>query len=360
MNESTIVMLLEALGSKKIRRSSNDILGTCPFAQWTHKGGVDNNPSFSVQVNPGANSRWQCFGCDVKGRNSLGILFEYKEKSGRMDQSLFDQIKREDGRDPLSMLNRLGDWDKQKPTIKRDAKNFGWTGQFHNTDWKPKDWEPKFDITEYRDMLAEIPMYAVDRGITPEQACKWRIGFNKKAQRLFIAILDETGKMVGYSGRSIHEGMKPKYLHAEGMKKEKYLYGECFVTKSIRVGFLMEGFMDVLNLDRLGLVNCLATMGIHPSDEQVTKLSTWFDKVIIFPHNDPELADGKETAGMKMAMNYASRLFGKVADVRIAPVVPGKKDPGDWTLDDLKWVINEVKNARQQSTQAGTTQEPQG
>jgi DNA primase len=124
------------------------------------------------------------------------------------------------------------------------------------------------------------------------------------------------------------------------------MYGECFVDLRQRTGYIMEGLMDVLNLERMGMKNCLAVFGTACSKIHVEKLSGWFNEVVIFPHNDEENMRG-EKAGFKMAQQYHDALKLMGVSVLIAPVIENKKDPGEWTADDLKWVLDRLQEYRE-------------
>lgn len=328
MDEGLIQSVLAAMGSKKIRRSGHNIMASCPFAPYSHKGSDDRNPSMSIQINNSGPSAFHCFTCLASGKKSSGLIYKWKEHSGQWLGDLYNMIKAQEGYSPSERLKKLGDWNTQGREVRKTREPVSW---FVN------DYEAKFNLETFNDFLASIPRYGIDRGITVEQAKKWKIGFHKDYKRLFFAILNENHQMIGWSARAIFPDQEPKYLHAEYMKRDKYLYGECFVDKSIREGYLMEGFMDVLNLDRMGVKNCLATLGTGVSELHVEKLVKWFDKVIILPHDDPPDAKG-ERPGQKMAEGYSHELKNRGIDVIIAPIVSGKKDPGEWNNEDLIWV----------------------
>lgn len=331
MDDSGIRYLLSELGADKIKRSGQGVLATCPLAQWTHSEGRDSRPSFSMKVNESGESPWMCFSCQNKG-TAKGLIYKYKEFSGEFRRDLLDLIREQQDGSLENRIKKLGDWD-----------NWSEDSYALNGDsWYIEDYEGDFDIKNFKDVLRSIPKYAVERGITLEQAMKWKIGYHKEMKRLFFTILDEEMDMVGWSGRAIYDYQDPKYFHAEGMKRDKYLYGECFVDRTIRTGYLSEGFMDVLSLDRMGLKNCLGTMGTSCSGHHVEKIKKWFDRVIIFPHNDRPGPNGK-AAGMMMAENYHKAITDAGVVSVISPVVDGKKDPGEWDKKDLSWALETIR-----------------
>ena len=296
MDEGTIVRILQGLGSRKIKRSGNGVMASCPFAPYSHASGEDKNPSFSMKINPGGDSPWKCFTCGKKG-NAKGLIYQYKESGGGWRSDLWDLVKGEMEDSLSSKMSKLGSWDDQR---RRRAKEYG---PSLGSDWIISGYEKDFKLEDYAEILKGYPAYAEKRGITLDQAVRWNLGFDQKEQRLFIPIFDENNKMVGYSGRSIHKDIEPKYKHAENMRRDKYLYGEHLVDKTRKIGYITEGFMDVWALERYGLKNCLGVMGTACSYIHVEKLRKWFDVVVIFPHNDPAGRDGKHP-GMEMAEAY--------------------------------------------------------
>lgn len=333
MDEHSIRSVLQILGSQKIRRSGHNVMGTCPLAPYTHASGQDKNPSFTMKVNPGGDSPWHCFACQQSG-TAKGLIYKIKEAGGGFNDEAYRVIKLEMDGSLGAMFGKLGSWDDQ-----RKKKT---TGVAVGMDWVVEGYEANFDIKDFEHMLQTVPKYVINRGVTIEQTNRWQLGFDKERQRLFIPIFSEDGKMIGHSARALYPEQEPKYMHAENMRRDKYLYGEHLVDKTNRLGGIVEGFMDVWALERFGLGNCLATMGVGCSYLHVDKLAKWFDTVMIFPHNDPPGQDGR-SPGDVMASEYGERLKDKGVKVLVAPKVEGKKDPGDWTADDFMWVFGILK-----------------
>lgn len=362
MDEASVVQVLKALGSHKIKTGSGKVTASCPFAPWLHNDGVDNNPSFSMTINPGGPSKFYCFCCKSAGKKALSLLYAFKDCTGTWRSDLHDLITKQEGGSTFERYRRLPNFEAAR------RRSFHHQAVGH-TSWQVAGYEGTFDLDNYKDTLAFLPRYAMTRGIDGTQAKKWRIGYDQDRQRLFLAVFDETGKMVGYSGRAISKDQSPKYLHAENFRRDKYLYGEQFIDKAVRVGFVMEGFMDVLNLDRLGWVNCLACLGTAVSETHIEKLKRWFDRIVILPHNDPKPDNPqKDAPGFEMAEGLARRLREAGVQVAIGPVVHGKKDPGEWTPAEAELVKRRLQGfidargsdsgeAASEAGEAGKTQE---
>jgi len=351
MDESGIMKMMDILGSdtSKVKNNGGNLMFPCPLAQYTHSKGSDSHPSFSISINDGGPSRWRCWSCDERANQTISLLYKLKDYGAGWRSEVHDMINANERGSVVNRIKRLGSFE--------DVRRKKWVKRSTNDSWEIKDYEAKIDIADFADELKEIPQYALDRDISLEQAASWHIGFmaNMYPPRLMFSILDETGNMVGWSGRKLTDDSDDghsKYHHMKYFKREKYFYGEWQLDRSKRTGYLMEGFMDVLNLDRLGLKNCLATMGVSPSSYQIEKLKNWFDNVIIFPHDDKPNKDGIRV-GLKMADDYKLALSLVGVNAIVGPTVPlehdfagvnrNPKDPGEWSKIDLDWVFDKLR-----------------
>ena len=323
MEEHDIRDMLQQLGCHKIRRTHGNVLSTCPFGR-NHKKGQDKNPSFTIEITPaGEESRWNCFACGERGNSIRSFAYKVRNILGIQLDIMDEGLK------------------EYTPKLKLDP------------DWKPmkKRWwraakELEFNIDDFDSFYQTPCEYARKRGLTEEQIREWKIGFDSYRRRMFIPIFDMNQRMVGHSSRATEPDQKPKYYHAPGFQKEKYLYGEHLWDTSIEVACLSEGFFDVWNLHRAGLPNASAFFGTGVGDEQLWKLFKRFKTVILFPHNDPPALNG-ERPGFRMAEEWVNSLQQANVEVLVAPVIKGKSDVGDWTIEEIRYVVG--KHMRQDS-----------
>lgn len=358
MDESGIIRMLELLGSNphKIKRSGDNIVACCPLG--SHP---DKHPSFSISINPTGPSRWICFSCGNKGNRTLGILYAVRSGGGGWNDEIHAMIRRQEYGSSTYKISKLQEWDRQKEILnqkKLARKSF-------RSGYQVRDYEPSFNEDDYKQIMSEVPRYILERGFDLTTCQRFKLGFNKSETppRLFIPIYSHEGKMVGYSGRLIspfdEQRGYPKYKHAKNFSKEKYLYGESFIDRSIPFCFLTESFMDVINMDQFGMKNCLAIMGSSISTHQVEKIRNWFHKVIILPHDDE--------AGLKMSESSKNDLEQAGLKVMISPIVPFKrqfqnsyrnpKDPGEWTFEDLQWVLKKIREMAIEQKRAASSEE---
>jgi DNA primase len=317
VDEFSLIDLLGTIGSTKIKRcNGNNLQCTCPFAEWTHPKGVDANPSFSVSLQDP--HMWNCFSCGNKGRALKSLVSRFEEKSGRtLGISEDSFVVKKERYDPASKTKWNGGWYSTS-----EGEKFEW-----------KNYEPW--------TTGEMCPYAVKRNITEEQYRRWKLGWNRQGNGLFIPLFDELGWFVGYSMRAcppLSEGT-PKYKHAKGFVKQQYLYGEWLRNPQNRTAFLVEGFADAWRLDRMGLENCFAVMGTQPHDSQIMKIYKWFDTVVYFQDFDnPNPMTGLRP-GEEAAKRWRDALLKIGKKIILSPVLQGRKDVDEWLDRELMYVL---------------------
>lgn len=94
--------------------------------------------------------------------------------------------------------------------------------------------------------------------------------------RIVFSICNDEGKIVGFSGRVVNSNDEPKYLNTSEtniFKKSEILYNWHNAIKEKKsIIFLVEGFMDAIALHKIGITNCVATMGTAFSDSHLNKI----------------------------------------------------------------------------------------
>lgn len=345
-SEMDLQTAIALMGTKITNTSGRNFMCSCPLAPWTHGGGHDDRPSMSIMID--SPHLYFCFACRSKG-NIKNLAWQYSQSSG--DQRAYEYIR-------------------GKLTDKEVQKNFYGQGTKSRFDGVRKDMEKsklRASITEERfnQFRTRIPRYALERGMDHATIQKFEIGYNEVEKRMMIPIRDFKGKLVGWSGRDVTDEQANKYKHVYGFPKEEYLYGENFLDESVRIGYGVEGFLDVISLSKYGLKNLLANMGITYSKTQIDKIKAWFDKYIMLPDLDDKgqglrccIESGKEMllsgvpevgiVGVVPNELYEKRVIvGNTwleSDYEFRPVAELKgKDPGDWDIKDLKLAFSHLQ-----------------
>ncbi|ASP28054.1 DNA primase [Spiroplasma corruscae] len=163
--------------------------------------------------------------------------------------------------------------------------------------------------------------------------------------RLVFPIMDADSNIIGFSGRAISENHKPKYKNSkdnEVFKKSNLAYNFNNAKNSIRVNneiIILEGFMDVISLDRIGINNCVAIMGTSLSDFHIKLFSSLSKNYKLFLDND--------NAGIQAAYKITKELIKKNVNLSIVNN-DSLKDPDELVLnnkiDYIKKIIKDAKH----------------
>ncbi len=299
--------------SEKVRLTSKGslYLGLCPFHQ-------ENTPSFHVW--PDQNS-YYCFGCQANGdvfsflmelsglsfteaveqlAARLNIPVKYTQKDGRQSSS-------SGGRAPTAAIAR------RLAEVNHRALQY------------------------FRSSLAEAPPvvreYLIGRGLNRELVNTFKIGFapqggltkflNDKSiesalfelgllkrsdrgrvyetfqQRVIFPILERDRRIIGFGGRIIPPLMEPdrlnqtaKYLNSPETplySKKRVLYGLPQALDEIRrqkTVYVVEGYLDVIGLHRVGVKNVVATCGTALTPEHATLIKRAATRVRLLYDSD--------------------------------------------------------------------------
>jgi DNA primase len=290
--------LLDKIGGKQSTVSSYGWLRAgCPFAPWTHAKGTDSKPSFAVNANEDGISGYKCYGCGLHG-TMLTFLHRYERISGKKFPELHAFVQRTNQRSLESLERDVAALSYTKPkkaasvdSAYSPAKVEGALFARQQEMFEPV-YLPEMTLSLLEPLTGEQLEYVqTKRRLESLTIQAWELLWNPETSRIAIPIRDEKMRLVGLSGRSFYEWQKPKYLHSKGFKRDYYLYGEHLLTERTeespkRVGYLVEGFFDVIKLWQYGYDNVLAMMGSYLSSAQEQRLVSNFDSVVIVPDGD--------------------------------------------------------------------------
>ena len=152
--------------------------------------------------------------------------------------------------------------------------------------------------------------------------------------RVMFPLLDQSGKVVAYSGRTLEIGVDiPKYVNSpetELFKKSEILYGYHKAKHGIRqleFSLVVEGQFDVVMSHQAGYINTVAVSGTALTQHHVQLLERLSTKVV--------LALDADKAGIAAVRRAADLMLRRGMDVKVA-VMPDGKDPADIILENPK------------------------
>jgi DNA primase catalytic core len=347
-----IVAVIEGCGVN-LKKAGAIYKACCPFH-------TEETPSFCVSP---ARNTWHCFGaCDTGGdvisflmkmygwsypeacrwlAEKYNITLEDKEQTA-------EEVEQEKKRD--SMLNALAE--AQKIYVRNLTDNIDNKGKI-------------FDLLEKRGGYQKetLETFGVGFAASDDEISKNLIRYfsqetltnsdlvyyheahrmlnDKFRQRLMFPFYNLSGKIIGYTGRTIILGLKPKYSNTgetELFTKGNQIWGFYQARKEIARQdkvYLVEGQFDVISCYDNGLHNVVAFSGTALTEQQRKTLYR-------MTHNVTLMFDGDE-AGQHATLKHTKELLNMGFNVRCV-LLPEGKDPDEFTHSSHEefpiWVKN--------------------
>jgi DNA primase len=332
-----------------LKRVGRNYSGLCPFHS-------EKTPSFTVSEEKGI---FHCFGC-----NAGGGVFQFIMQ---IDHLSFPEA-----------LQRIA----QRYGIIIERSERGLTPR------QSSERESLFRINEraamnYQKMLTSHPegkralAYLKTRGVDEVTATRFRIGYAPQAgsgladalkkerlslqdalslglmgqrdadrmyekffARLMFPIVDAAGKVIGFGGRVIDQGV-PKYLNSSEsplFHKSATVYGLYQTKEGIRKAdrvVVVEGYLDVIALAQHGIDYAVATLGTALTPNHLRVLARYTKNIIaLFDGDEP----GQKAAARSFEIFIEAGLLGRGA------MLPKGEDPDTYVRKHGKAELENVLN----------------
>ena len=279
----------EIIGNRiDIKKAGKEYKANCPFHG-------EKTPSFTVSPEKGF---YHCFGCGAHG-TALGFLMEYERltfieaieelaKTVGVDvpKTKEDKIKNKRNNSLKELLSEVSihytsnlsqskeaiNYLKDRGIDGKNAKHFSLG--FSNNSWS--DILDKFGSSE------KNKQRLLDSGLIIK---KDDGGFyDRFRNRIMFPIKDNRGDVLGFGGRIIGND-EPKYLNSPEtalFKKGELLYG-LFESKEgigkTKSAIIVEGYTDVIALQKYGFNTALATLGTATTEYHIRKMFRTIDEI---------------------------------------------------------------------------------
>jgi len=315
------VDIVEVIGSRvSLKKVGKNYKGLCPFHD-------DRNPSFYVNPELGV---YHCFGCGASG-DVIKFVQEYEKMSfidalkylGDMvgisvkltgdAQDRFYQVNEEAAKIYHSLLPQsqtaLG-YLKERGITEETIEEFQ-LGYAPNSDVILSRLGAKFGI----DVLLKVGLVIRGQGRM----------YDRFRNRLMFPIYSPAGRVAGFGGRILGEGM-PKYMNSPESpvySKRNSLYSvfhsrkEILESKSV---ILVEGYFDYLSMYQAGFKNVLASLGTSLTEQQTRLISRYAQKVYLFYDMDE--------AGRRASLRSMGLLIDRDVEIMLCSSTGGK-DPDE-------------------------------
>lgn len=330
-----------------LKKAGRNYVGLCPFHG-------ESTPSFTVSEEKGI---FHCFGCQAGG-NVFNFLM-------RLESLTFPEaVERVGKRYGIAVERTVAPW-KQKEADQKESLfriNEQAAAYYHRLLFASAEARAAAQYLKSRGIdestarsfcLGYAPRggqalveWLKQQGIPLEGALRLgligerrpKVYGDKLAGRLIFPIIDATGKVAGFGGRIIAEGM-PKYLNsAESpiFQKRSTLYGLSQGKEAIRKAdrvLVVEGYVDVLALTQFGIGYVVATLGTALTPDHVRTLARYTKNIIA-------LFDGDE-AGRKAAAR-SFEIFVEGGVLGRAAFLPQGEDPDTFVRAQGKEALEKI------------------
>ena len=305
-----------------LKKVGSEYKTLCPFHD-------DSNPSLSVNDEKGV---YYCYSCKAGG-NIITFIKDFKNLNSKEAINEFGsffnikvsniKIDFEDNQERKNYLINLNSSVADlynKFLIKKDVaskaieylKSRGFNQQDIETNqigFAPDSWDflPSFVKNDKNKLGALEELGLVKK---KDETGKYYDFFRN---RIIFPIKNRQGTILGFAGRSIDDST-PKYLNSKEsivFSKRKVLYGidkfNNFKGTKPKFVFLVEGYTDVLMMNKIGIYNTVASMGTSLTLDHASEIKKFSDKIIINFDSDK--------AGLDAAFKSIEPLFENNFDV---------------------------------------------
>jgi DNA primase len=323
-----------------LEKKGKEMVGLCPFH-------TDHKPS--MFVNP-AKQIFKCFACGAGGdvlkfvQMKENLTFpQAVERLAQRAGIAIEPVRRQRNGSECSQLDpaiveKLNTWalkiwianlwDTQKGAAARE-----YLAARQITEDMAKKWQLGLAIDAWDDLTKQAAAkkignkYLIKGGLAVE---KERGGcYDKFRNRLMFPIMDVTGRVVGFGGRTLGDD-PAKYMNSPAtalFDKSYSLYGLYQAREEISqsgTAIIAEGYTDVMMAHQFGVENVVAALGTSLTDGHVKILRRYAKRIVLLFDSD--------VAGKAAANRAVEVCLGQKIDVRLA-FVPDGKDPCDYLLE---------------------------
>ena len=321
--------------SVKLIKAGREYKACCPFHQ-------EKTPSFTVNDEKGF---YHCFGCGAHGdairfltdQRGLPFMDAVKELAGKAGMEVPAPDPRERDREERSaglheVMAEAQKWfaDQLDGVEGSEARAYlkkrnitASTIRRFGIGFAP---DARGKLKAALKKLGEDKLIDCGLLIQPEEEKK--DSYDRFRGRIMFPIRDQRGRVIGFGGRILGAG-EPKYLNSPDtvlFDKGRTLYNIDLAgpaSRQARRLIVVEGYMDVIALDRAGIAEVVAPNGTAVTEHQLERMWRLDGQPIC-------CFDG-DSAGQKAAVRAAQRALPHLGPERTLRFValPGGQDPDD-------------------------------
>ena len=334
-----------------LKRRGSSLWACCPFHN-------EKTPSFHVEPSRGI---YKCFGCGKSG-TAVGFVMEYEKLSYTealkyLARKYHIEVKeKEETAEDIAARQRneslmaasefaFNFYKEQLGTEEGRAIGLQYfhargledeTIAKYGLGWAPKS---KNAFTEAAVKAGYKAEYLTETGL----CAQWDDGslHDRFYDRVMFPIHSVSGRVIAFGGRTLlTDKSVAKYVNSKESEiyvKSRSLYGIYFAKSAISKAdkcYLVEGYLDVLSMHQLGIVNVVASSGTSLTTEQIRLIKRFTENVTIMYDGDP--------AGIHAALRGIDMILREGMNVKVV-LIPDGDDPDSYarkhTLEEVEAFI---------------------
>ena len=334
-----------------LKKRGSNYQACCPFHN-------EKTPSFSVSPAKGI---YKCFGCGKSG-TAVGFVMEHENMTYvealkylakkynievvETELSADELAKRQRGESLLLVSEYAGKFFQESLQTQEGQtiayQYFRSRGLDDETIVKyGLGWSPisRSSLSEAARAAGYKEEFLVDTGL----CIKYDDGrlVDRFYERVIFPIHSHSGRIIAFGGRTLKQSTPEKHIakyvnspETEIYVKSKSLYGIYFAKSEISKKdkcILVEGYLDVLQMHQLGILNVVASSGTSLTVEQIRLIKKFTDNITI-------IYDG-DGAGIKAVLRGIGLILKEGMNVKVV-LLPDGQDPDDFarrhTLDQVQ------------------------
>lgn len=303
----------------------NQMKGLCPFHE-------DTKPSLKVNTD---RNIFNCFACEAKG-NVLDFVKDHEEIELRAAAKLVAEIC---GIATVSgsptTTKRPAHSTNARPSAKPKARDEQAADPNQVTENKPLN----FELTLLQD--PKLADWLSNRGIDDQSAQAFGLGRASKrsktiGERLAIPLHNQSGQLVGYSGRYTGDDKEddvPKYVLPKGFRKELEFFNLNRLPVELDYVVIFESYLSVIR--HHAHVACVSPFGRDIAAAQIELLRDRNYKrfIVVFDGDEPGKAGAATVAGQLAELGWVRTV-----------TLPNQCKPHHLSWDELRPYLTKVWN----------------
>ncbi|MCI1639798.1 MAG: DNA primase [Bacteroidales bacterium] len=322
-----------------LKRRGANYVACCPFHN-------EKTPSFYVSPSKGI---FKCFGCGKSG-TAVGFVMEYehisyvealKHLASKYHIEIIDKeetaedIARRQRNESLFIVSEYAGkfFHEQLKTPEGAAVGYEYfktrgledeTIEKYSLGWAPRS---RHAFSEAALAAGYKEEYLVDTGLCVKNE-NGRI-YDRFFDRVIFPVHSVSGRIIAFGGRTLRSDHTiAKYVNSKESEiyvKSRSLYGIYFAKNEIsrrNKCYLVEGYLDVLSMHQLGILNVVASSGTSLTVDQIRMIRKFTDNVTI-------MYDG-DAAGIHAALRGIGMVLNEGMNVKVV-LIPDGDDPDSYS-----------------------------